>query len=117
MLRSWYPDDSATQIVARLKATANGTDADLGDALSALTGAGVVQPLEAMTRPMTVTRSGEVSPRSTRPAAPPRPSRPAPRRTRLGSMRDNAVWWGLLSGGAIVLALLMRPIMIRLRRT
>ena len=115
MLRSWYPQDSAKQIIARLKATANGTDAD-PEMTSWLTGAGVVQPLEALTRPMTVTRSGTVVAAVDEASQLPPARAPRPESDPLGSMRDNAVWWGLLSGGAIVLALLMRPIMDRLRR-
>jgi membrane-anchored mycosin MYCP len=116
MLRSWYVDDTAQQIVARLKATANGTDSDSEQMMSRLTGAGVVQPLEALTRPMTVTRSGAVVAAVDEVSQLPPASAPSPEADPLGSMRDNAVWWGLLSGGLIVLALLMRPIIIRLRR-
>jgi len=115
MLRSWYVDDSAKQIIARLKATANGTDAD-AEMTSRLTGAGVVQPLEALTRPMTVTRSGTVVAAVDAASQLPPARAPRPEADPLGSMRDNAVWWGLLSGGLIVLAMLMRPIITRLRR-
>jgi len=34
----------------------------------------------------------------------------------LDLMRDRAVWWGLLGGAAIVLALMLRPILARRRR-
>ena len=115
MLRSWYVDDSAKQIIARLKATANGTDAD-AEMTSRLTGAGVVQPLEALTRPMTVTRTGTVVAAVDEASQLPPARAPRPEADPMGSMRDNAVWWGLLSGGLIVLAMLMRPIITRLRR-
>jgi membrane-anchored mycosin MYCP len=116
MLRSWYPDETARQIIARITTTANGVQAD-AEPPSRLVGAGMVQPYEAMTRPLEVSRTGTVA------AAAEEPSRLAPARAPqpevapFGSMRDDAVWWGLLCGAVIVLALLMRPIIVRLRRT
>ena len=97
MLRSWYADDSAQQIIARLKATADGTDAE---PRSRLTGAGVVQPLEALMRPLTPTESGTVVAARRGRASSRGRIAPRPEGDPLGSMRDNAVWWGLLSGGA-----------------
>ena len=51
-----YPDDTAEQIMARLVYTASGT----ADDPTPLTGAGVVQPVEALTRPLDPRRTGEV---------------------------------------------------------
>ena len=48
LLFQLHPDDNARQAVARLVNTANGTT----DLAAPLVGAGVVQPLEALTRPL-----------------------------------------------------------------
>jgi len=34
----------------------------------------------------------------------------------LDLVRDRMVWWGLLGGAALVLALLLRPVLARRRR-
>ncbi len=122
MLRSWYPDETGPQIVARLKTTANGLEPDAtADGVpvgaSPLTGAGVIQPMEALTRQLTVSSNGAVVRATDADPQLPAARAPAPEVDPLGSMRDSAIWWGLLSGGAIVLALLMRPIIGRLRRS
>jgi len=51
-----YPEDRAAQIVSRLVNTADGTTDDP----TPLTGAGVVQPYEALTRPLAPSRTGAV---------------------------------------------------------
>ena len=112
LLWQLHPDDTAAQVVARLVQTASGT----ADLPTPLTGAGVVQPLEALTRPLDPSRSGEVertvaTARDTAPA-----SAPAPRDDLLASSRDDAVWWGLVGGGVLVVALLLRPLLARRRR-
>ena len=123
LLRSWYPDESAEQIVARLKTTANGIepdadpDSEVVPMVSPLTGAGVIQPVEALTRQLTVTKAGAVVAAVDEASRLPPARAPRPQADPLGSMRENAVWWGLLGGGAIVLALLMRPLLTRLRRS
>ena len=117
MLRSWYPDESAAQIVARLKATASGIEPGSVDVpVSPMTGVGVIQPVEAMTRQMTVGSDGTVVAMTDAARQLPPARAPQPEADPLGSMRENAVWWGMLSGGAIVFALLMRPLIARLRR-
>jgi membrane-anchored mycosin MYCP len=35
----------------------------------------------------------------------------------LASTRKNAVWWGLVGGGVLLLALVLRPVLARRRRT
>lgn len=107
-----YPDDTDRQLVARLVETANGTPDDP----TALTGAGVVQPYEALTRPLDPARSGEVehaeaAVHESAPAA-----APAPQEDLLAGTRDDAVWWGLIGGGVLVVALLLRPVIARRRR-
>jgi membrane-anchored mycosin MYCP len=109
--------------VARLKATANGIEPDVDPEsdqeplVSPLTGAGVVQPVEALTRHLTVAEDGTVVAAVDEASRLPPARAPQPEADPLGSMRDHAVWWGLLGGGAIALALLLRPLLTRLRRS
>jgi membrane-anchored mycosin MYCP len=112
LLRSWYPDDNADQIVARLEATADGTV----DERTVLTGAGVVQPVEALTRPLSPDRSGRIEQAVAEESRIPRATAPDPRTDPLAHARDRMVWWGLLGGAALVLALLLRPVLARRRR-
>jgi membrane-anchored mycosin MYCP len=111
LLWQMYPHDSAAQIEARLVSAANGTPDDP----TPLTGAGVVQPYEALTRPLDPARSGKVErtvavEHTSAPAAAPEP--PA---DLLAGTRDDAVWWGLIGGGVLVVALLLRPVIARRR--
>ncbi|MFC5493484.1 S8 family serine peptidase [Nocardioides caricicola] len=112
LLRSAYPRDTPAQTVARLLETANGTEGTR----TRLTGYGVVQPLEALTRPLNPARSGElertvVVARDTDPATAPEPPDDL-----LAQTRDDAVWWGLIGGGVLVVALLLRPVLARRSR-
>ena len=107
-----YPEDTAKQILARLVYTASGTTADP----TPLTGAGVVQPVEALTRPLDPSRRGAVEGATTRDrGAEVRATAPEPEPDVLASMRDDAVWWGLIGGGTLVVALLLRPVLARRR--
>ncbi|MCB0895438.1 MAG: S8 family serine peptidase [Nocardioides sp.] len=112
LLFQLHPDDNAQQAVARLVNTANGTT----DLAAPLVGAGVVQPLEALTRPLDPARDGAVE----RTVAAPHDSAPAtapePPDDLLAATRDDAVWWGLVGGGVLVIALLLRPVLARRRR-
>ena len=92
LLRSWFPDENADQIVARLEATADGTV----DGRTVLTGAGVVQPAEAMTRPLSPDRSGRIEQAAAEESRIPRATAPDPRTDPLALVRDRMVWWGLL---------------------
>lgn len=109
LLRDLYEDDTAPQVIARLEQTAAGSAEDS----NVLTGAGVVQPLEALTRPLTPDRKGNLDrdrpERSSIPAA----AAPDPEVDLLAAARQDAVWWGLVGGGAVVLALLLRPLLAR----
>jgi membrane-anchored mycosin MYCP len=111
LLWQMFPDDTASQIQARLVTTANGTPDDPNP----LTGAGVVQPYEALTRPLDPSRSGKVE-RSSVAAPDTAPATaPEPREDLLADTRDDAVWWGLVGGGMLVVALLLRPVLARRR--
>jgi membrane-anchored mycosin MYCP len=111
LLRSRYPDDTADQAVARLRETASGAAEDR----NVLTGAGVVQPVEALTRPLTPDDGGAVD--RSRPEGGAAGAATPPERDGdpLASAREDAVWWGLLGGGTLILALLLRPLLTRLR--
>lgn len=111
MLRSWYPDENADQVLARLTATADGTL----DGRTVLTGAGVVQPAEAMTRPLSPDRSGQIEQATAQGNRIPRATAPDPPTDPLDLVRDRMVWWGLLGGAGLVLALLLRPVLARRR--
>lgn len=111
LLRYRYEDDSAKQIVARLTQTASGSPEDE----NVLTGAGVVQPLEALTRPLTPDDDGDLDRDRPEAGAVPPATAPGPRVDVLASAREDAVWWGLFGSGAVVLALILRPILARRR--
>lgn len=106
-----YPDENDAQVVARLVGTANGTT----DLRSPLVGAGVVQPLEALTRPLDPSRSGEVERTVATLRGSTTATAPEPPDDLLAATRDDAVWWGLIGGGVLVVALLLRPVLARRR--
>ena len=105
-------DDNPAQAVSRLRYTAAGRP----DLPNTLVGAGEVQAFQALTRPIemdelgTVTSAGQVLDEPQVLAVPEEPD------DVLASTRENAVWWGLLGGGALLLALVLRPVLARRRR-
>jgi membrane-anchored mycosin MYCP len=109
MLRSAYPHERAPQIVARLVHSANGTP----DRPSVLTGAGVVQPTEAMVRPLAPDGDGGVESTSQERDRHLRATAPEAADDLLADTGEQAVWWGLLGGGALLLALILRPVLAR----
>ncbi|MEJ7833882.1 MAG: S8 family serine peptidase [Nocardioides sp.] len=114
MLISAYPKDSPQQIVARLYATATGT-LD-GETLNPLTGRGIVQPVEAIRRKLDISKDGVVRTSTLTDEDSSRAEPPRDEADLLASTRENAVWWGLLAGGALVTAALLRPVLARRRR-
>lgn len=111
LLRSKFPRERAPQIVARLLETANGAV----DAPTKFRGAGVVQPFEALTRALHPDRSGDLSLSTPVDDGNRRATAPEPEADVLAATREHAVWWGLLGGGALLLALLLRPVLARRR--
>lgn len=109
LLRSYYRDESAAQIVQRLLRTATGSPR----ATTTLTGHGVVQPVEALERPLPADDDA-TGPRIVDPGDE-RAQAPQPEADVLASTKRNAVWWGLLAGGALVVAVLLRPVLARRR--
>lgn len=110
LLRSARPNDTAAQTVARLTETANGT----AGTRTRLTGYGVVQPLEALDRPLAPASDGTLA-YAAADTDQPRATAPEPTEDLLASTRDDAVWWGLIGGGILVVALLLRPVLSRRR--
>ena len=109
LLMSAY-HEHPSRTLARLYRTATGA----GELTTRLTGHGVVQPVEALQRPLTFEKSGypetsEIND-TVQKAQAPRPEEDA-----LADTRDNALWWGLAGGGALVIAMLLRPVLARSR--
>jgi membrane-anchored mycosin MYCP len=110
LLRAAYPRDNAKQVVARLEATAEGSD----EVPNPWTGAGVVQAHDALTRTLTVGRNGKVD-RTVREVSEDAMAPPAPQRIDLfGSSRTLLLWGGLVAGALMALAFILRPLTRRL---
>ncbi len=106
LLRAAFPRDNAKQIVGRLEATAEGSD----QVANPWTGAGVVQAHDALTRTLTVGRSGKVD-RTVAEVSEDAVAPPAPQRIDLfGSSRTLLLWAGLLAGALMALAFILRPL-------
>ncbi len=112
LLQSAY-DESIAASVRRLLTTANGRT----DLPNTLVGAGEVQALDALTRPMEVNDDGDDLGAGSVEHEPQLLSVPDEPDDVLASTRENAVWWGVLGGGVLLLALLLRPVLARRRRT
>ncbi|MEO6512083.1 MAG: S8 family serine peptidase [Nocardioides sp.] len=111
LLWSRYPRDDADQITARLLNTASGTTDDP----TKLTGVGIVQPMEALTRPVVAGANGSVSDTRSARDENPRARAPEPEVDTLASLRHTALWVAILGGAALLLALMLRPVLARRR--
>lgn len=111
LVRSAYPDENADQIEARLRVTADGVAA----APTTATGAGVLQPVEALTQELRPTRDGVVDDMPREQVEQPRITAPEPPPDPVAGTLADARWWGLLGGAALVVALLLRPLLARRR--
>jgi len=112
LLQSAY-DEPIAASVRRLLTTANGRP----DIPNTLMGAGEVQAMDALTRPMEVDGTGTDLGAGTVDHQPQLLSVPEEPDDVLASTRDHAVWWGVLGGGVLLLAVLLRPVLARRRRT
>jgi membrane-anchored mycosin MYCP len=109
LLRAAFPGDNPRQVVARLEATAEGSD----EAANPWTGAGVVQAHDALTRTLTLRRDGRVE-RTVQEVGEDATAPPAPERVDLfGSSRTLVLWAGLLAGALMALAFILRPLLRR----
>ena len=111
LLMSRYPDDNPAQTTARLLGTASGT---LDDP-TRLTGVGVVQPLEALTRPLRPGKDGQFADTRSARDESPRARAPEPEVDTLAPLRRTALWAAILGGAALLLALMLRPVLARRR--
>lgn len=102
LVASSRPGVSLPDWIARLEATATG-----GAPHAMYVGNGVPQPLAAIR----YQPPGKVTP--TPPIPPPRMVAPAA--DVLAGTKHHAVWWGLVGGGALLLALVLRPLLSRRR--
>jgi membrane-anchored mycosin MYCP len=113
LLQSAY-DEPIAASVQRLLTTANGRE----DVPNTLLGAGEVQALDALTRPLVLDPStGANLGEGTVKHEPQVLSVPQQPDDVLASTRRNAVWWGLVGGGTLLLALVLRPVLARRRRS
>lgn len=113
LLQSAY-DESIAASVRRLLTSANGPTG----VSDPFVGAGEVQAMDALTRPMVVDPSsgvdlgaGSVEHETQVLRVPEEPD------DVLASTRHDAVWWGLVGGGTLLLAVVLRPVLARRRRT
>ena len=109
LLVAEHPNYNPAQVAAVIMETASGTTADR----SPVDGAGEIQANEAMTRQLRIDREGnliQAHQQADRTAAvpPPRPDDdPYP------GIRRSLMWWGVLAGGGLLFALLVRPLLSR----
>lgn len=111
LVRSAYPQENAAQIEARLLATASGRVTSPTTA----TGAGVLQPVEALTQELTPTRAGGIDDMPRQEREQPQVTAPVAATDPLVSTLSAARWWGLVGGAGLVVALLARPLLRRRR--
>ncbi|MDP3892517.1 S8 family serine peptidase, partial [Nocardioides sp.] len=109
LLRAEYPEDTPEQTVARLTTTADGSPTVRTPA----TGAGMVQPLEALTRDLRPDPRGRVTLSDPISSEEPRAVPPPPPEDLYAASRDRFVWWGLVAGGVLLLAIVLRPLLAR----
>jgi membrane-anchored mycosin MYCP len=112
LLQSAY-DEPVSASVRRLLTTANGRS----DIPNTMVGAGEVQAMDALTRPMMIDADGTDLSAGSVEHQPQVLTVPEESEDVLASTRGNAVWWGLVGGGILLLAVVLRPVLARRRRT
>lgn len=108
LLRARFPHDTPAQILTRVIATAAGSRQP-----DDLDGYGVVQAGEAARRTLDITPDGrllQAEPLRERVAAMAPPTAMADPRA---GFRTSLLWWGVLGGGGLALALTLRPLVAR----
>jgi membrane-anchored mycosin MYCP len=114
LLRQRFPDASPTELVSRLLDTASGA----ADQRSTISGAGVVQPVEALTREVDTDARGRLrTPGQVEDDEGGRAEPPPVRTDELAESRSDFRWWGLLAGAVLVGAVILRPLLRRTRRS
>jgi membrane-anchored mycosin MYCP len=112
LLQSAY-DEPISASVRRLLTTADGRP----DIPNTMVGAGSVQAMDALTRPMVIGEDGTDLGAGSVEHQPQVLNVPEEPEDVLASTRGDAVWWGLLGGGVLLLAVVLRPVLARRRRT
>lgn len=107
-----YPDWSPAQVREQIIETASG----VASGTNPYGGAGTVQPREALTRTLVLGPDGTAvrGERAQRPSVAATP--PRAREDVLADSRDDFLWWGLVAGAAVLLAVVLRPALSRMRR-
>jgi membrane-anchored mycosin MYCP len=111
LLQSAY-DEPVSFSVRRLLTTANGRP----DIPNTMVGAGEVQAMDALTRPMVIGEGGTDLGAGSVEHQPQVLKVPEEPEDVLASTRGDAVWWGLVGGGVLLLAVVLRPVLARRRR-
>jgi len=109
LLRDRYESDNPAQIAARIMETATSASGDR----SVVDGFGTIQPVDAMNRKLKITKAGDVEQADTKVDVPAAVPPPNPEDDPFFSMRSSMRWWGVLAGGGLVLALILRPLLRR----
>jgi membrane-anchored mycosin MYCP len=112
LVRSAFPHENAAQVLARITTTATG----VSGAPTPATGAGVLQPVEALTQKLDPDEAGGVDDMPREESEPARITAPAPEQDPVAGTLEAARWWGLLGGGVLVVASLARPLLARRRQ-
>ncbi len=112
LVRSAFPDENAAQVLARITTTATG----VSGAPTTATGAGVLQPVEALTQKLDPDQAGGVDDMAREESEPERITAPAPGQDPVADTLAAARWWGLVGGGVLIVALLARPLLTRRRQ-
>ena len=117
-LKQHFPKDTPAQIEYRITSTAQRPVAGSRDNDE---GWGLIQPYDALTAPLDARRPGPTAP-GQQAAAPARASatevKPMSlREDPLAPVREQALWWIIGAGGLAALALVLRPLMMRARRS
>ena len=113
LLMSAYPDETAAQVYARMLRTADGRVSEIG--ANRLYGAGVPQPVDALTRELRPKSDGALAAPAFRPREYPAAAAPPPDADPLGDVLDHGLWWAILGGAALVITALLRPLLSRRR--
>lgn len=99
------------QVKTRIEVTASGGYHDVS-----MDGHGTIQPHEALTADLTIKKDGTLVEAGS-PATPPyEAARPEPRSDEFGDARNTMLWWGIGAGGALLVALMLRPLLGRRTR-
>ena len=113
LLMSAYPDESAAAVEARMLRTADGRVSEIGR--NRLYGAGVPQPVDALTRVLHPRSNGALTTPAFRPREYPAAQAPPRSPNPLGDIMDHGLWWAILGGAALVITALLRPLLARRR--